>query len=823
MNKWCLLACFLGLVSKNYAQFSSTIQHLTASSSAKMHGISLHDLDADGDLDILATFTDGVVSFENDGAGNFSPEKTWFEFDLPTPNNPLPARFADLDGDGLPDLAANKSWRKNLGSGQFAAPVQVFESLLAALCDVDADGLLDAVSYKNDKLFWQRNMGGGTFSFSISIGSAGLFPNWQFWAVADLDADGFSDLILSRDNRFYWYKNKQNATFQGIQLDATAPKQAIVADVDGDGRTDLLAGFGNQIRWMTFDSSGQWMLRQTIPVSTFQGGLAIDDSDGDGDQDLVVGDFNGGSGLLMRWFRMLPTGLFSTIPVGGVGGYPDGYNRNIVALGDLDGNDEIDLVAGSNIKENSMWLTLDDSLAGSFGPKRTVGSPMSNIYQILPEDLDLDGDQDLIAGNFLLEKTGIGQFATRRRLNLPDVKVQFADLDGDTLPDAIYPFGNSVAWQRNLGHFNFDTRNKLDDLIFLNKDVGIADLDNDGDLDLFAANGTEAPVATATARWYENDGIGNFTAHVLATDIQYCTDVYSLDWNDDGRLDLFLILGAPDEDLWFENLGGGNFSAAKVVWPSGAAEPGSGLGGSLNQKMLVDLDGDGRLDLVCSTRDYGIVSVYWYQNLSSGVFSDRKTLHSVSQNASAGGLRFTVFDADDDGKLDIAVAVDYHRRIDFLKNLGGGNFAAAQVMVDDDGFSGFNAVTHYDVDDDGRLDLVFGNADASNGGKNALSWLGGTKPSGTVDFIDHIGFQVLPNPLPEGAPLQIRLENDFFGTVKFEILSLDGRVLHTFLEEKTDQQMHVGRILNPSDVVGSAFFIRVSDGKTARTQLVFRH
>jgi len=53
-------------------------------------------------------------------------------------------------------------------------------------------------------------------------------------------------------------------------------------------------------------------------------------------------------------------------------------------------------------------------------------------------------------------------------------------------------------------------------------------------------------------------------------------------------------------------------------------------------------------------------------------------------------------------------------------------------------------------------------------------------------------------------------------------LGLDGRVLETFFEEKTTRQLNVGRVLNPSDVAGGAFFVRVSDGKTARTRLIFK-
>jgi len=91
------------------------------------------------------------------------------------------------------------------------------------------------------------------------------------------------------------------------------------------------------------------------------------------------------------------------------------------------------------------------------------------------------------------------------------------------------------------------------------------------------------------------------------------------------------------------------------------------------------------------------------------------------------------------------------------------------------------------------------------------------------DVFEKLSFQVFPNPISDNQPLQISLENDFFGTVKFEILSLDGRVLETFFEEKTARQLNVGRVLNPSDVGGgAAFFVRVSDGKTSATRLIFK-
>lgn len=89
-----------------------------------------------------------------------------------------------------------------------------------------------------------------------------------------------------------------------------------------------------------------------------------------------------------------------------------------------------------------------------------------------------------------------------------------------------------------------------------------------------------------------------------------------------------------------------------------------------------------------------------------------------------------------------------------------------------------------------------------------------------AEVFDNPVFRVFPNPLPEGEVLQILLENDFSGAVKFEILSLDGRVLHTFFEEKTG--LNVGRVLNPSNVGGSAFYVRISDGEKSAARLVLR-
>ena len=87
------------------------------------------------------------------------------------------------------------------------------------------------------------------------------------------------------------------------------------------------------------------------------------------------------------------------------------------------------------------------------------------------------------------------------------------------------------------------------------------------------------------------------------------------------------------------------------------------------------------------------------------------------------------------------------------------------------------------------------------------------------EIFEYSAFRVSPNPIAAGQPIQILLKNNFFGTVKIEILSLDGRVLQTFFKEKTAGNLV--EILYLDDDCGS-FFLRVSDGKTSATRLVLK-
>lgn len=79
------------------------------------------------------------------------------------------------------------------------------------------------------------------------------------------------------------------------------------------------------------------------------------------------------------------------------------------------------------------------------------------------------------------------------------------------------------------------------------------------------------------------------------------------------------------------------------------------------------------------------------------------------------------------------------------------------------------------------------------------------------------GFEIFPNPISDGQPLQILLENDFLGKVKIEIFTPDGRIFSFFEKEKTARRQ-VFEIENLPK--RTSFFVRISDEKSTATRLV---
>ncbi len=232
------------------------------------------DLDADGDLDLLlsnkieadAFDTAAIYHFENQG-GERDPEFVLKgRLDITGRFHYAPA-IADLDADGDMDMLAG-TWNKGIAyfrnDGSPASPAFTLvqdgyvkltrgSNSTPALVDIDADGDMDLfVGESSGDLNFYRNVGDATepaFELvsdkfeGIDVGRRST-PTF-----ADLDMDGDMDLIVGREGRsallFRNIGTAQLPLFEDAgSLDFPLPIYAVpkFADIDGDGDFDLFSG-----------------------------------------------------------------------------------------------------------------------------------------------------------------------------------------------------------------------------------------------------------------------------------------------------------------------------------------------------------------------------------------------------------------------------------------------------------------------------------------------------------------------------------------------------------------------------------------------------
>lgn len=693
--------CCLFFSTKTAAQFDQTAQiiedDLGSTPYAKLLEIGIHDLDGDGFRDVVLTHKNHIVWHRSDGLENYYNDSVLLLVDLPERTGFFEARFADLDADGLKDLAADRFWRKNLGGGSFAPQTAVFDNPLAELADLDGDQLPDALTCSDAQIFWQKNLGNGSFAPAQILWMA---ANPLVFTATDLNGDGATDILARADGGGFWLKNLGNATFQAIQLFPETPAQLLAQDFNSDGQTDLFTAHADgQINWHTLDGNEQLNLVQQVSTKYQGGELALGDLTQDGQADLMVGHVNSNG----AFFSFLEnTGTFSNSEqVPSPGFFPD---YGLVKIADLnhDGRNDI-LVTNLSIAAPA-WLE-QAAAPGIFTKPAEIFYGFTVPTSIESLDVESDGDNDILVNNaWLIENLGGGKYAEKRRFKGLGGKGFRADLDGDGLKDLALPVGDGIGWRKNLGNNTLGTPQMiLGALVLQCREVAGGDFDGDGDIDLFAANGSATIYQNALFFWFENDGNGNFTPHLLEMGVQQCSGVFALDLDQDLRLDLVLTFFNANSTVWYRNLGGGQFGPSQYVFPSGTPEP-------LNvvQRIIYDLDLDGLPDLVFAQRALtGIPKVFWYKNLGNGTFSDQKIIWTVTW-AGYMDCFITIYDANSDGLPDVVVSHWIFNELHFVRATAPGVFAPHTVIHNEIGSGDYHMVAHHDYDGDGKPDLLFG-------------------------------------------------------------------------------------------------------------------
>ena len=439
-------------------------------------GVTAGDIDGDGRVDLyFCSLRDGNRLYRNLGNGRFLDVTVPTGTLLPGPSS-TGAAFADTDGDGDLDLLVNTIGAgtqlfKNDGSGRFSPStdsglVHRFGATSMALADIDRDGDLDlyAANYRTNTI---RSSG---FSVLNLNGRRMVRPEdrdrLEYLPDGRVLEHGEPDLLYLNDGqgRFApvpWtlghFLDDEGKPLARPPFDWSL--SAAFRDLNGDGWPDLYVcgDFHSPDRLWLNDTTGRfraapsWVLRNT---PTFSMAVDFADVDRNGHDDFIVADM-----LDPRHeFRIVQSTGAMSIP----GDFELRHNR-------------------PQLTRNTLQLNRGDGTfaeAAYFAGLEATGWTWNVVFL----DVDLDGYEDLLA-------------ATGHPFDTQDQDAQESiDAAGPYRPDQIpgkllrYPplLSRMLAF-RNRGNRRFDeatTHWGWGSELGVWQGLCLADLDNDGDLDV---------------------------------------------------------------------------------------------------------------------------------------------------------------------------------------------------------------------------------------------------------------------------------------------------------------------------------------------------
>jgi len=398
--------------------------------------------------------------------------------------------------------------------------------------------------------------------------------------VVDWDGDGDLDIVVgNQDGHLYLFHQTThgelveltgaNDPFSGIDVGQFVTPS--VVDWDGDGDLDIVVGnFDGGLKFLQQTVEGQVVERTGVenPFSALDALMfatpSVVDWDGDGDLDLVLGNVDGHLHFYLQTTQGHQLGVeragdenpFSAMGLGTLA---------VPSVGDWDGDGDLDIVVSDNkglhvFQQNAPSQLVE--LTGAENPFR--GQTYSYHQSTCVIDWDGDGHLDIVVGNFdgslqLFQQTSEGQI-----VELIGAKNPFS---------AIYV----GSWAS----------------------PSVGDWDGDGDLDLVVGD------ITGRLHYFQQTAQGQLVNLTTKEDPFSGIDVGSYaapsvgDWDGDGDLDL--VVGDHSGGLrFFEQT-----SQGQLVELSGLENPFEGieLGSQSSTPSMVDWDGDGQLDFVVGDAD----------------------------------------------------------------------------------------------------------------------------------------------------------------------------------------------------------------------------
>jgi uncharacterized protein (TIGR03437 family) len=468
-------------------------------------GIAVADFNADGKADIAFSGEGKLIVMAGNGDGTFARSGV---YSSASPPGSITA--ADFSGDGKPDLVVfgeefdqKPTLFINDGTGKFQAGVAVNVNgggggLTNAAGDLNGDGRADLALVRGTT----QQERGVTILFSTGVGGFGepvqiplnAYNYPRTLRIADVNGDGKPDLIAfeADSNRVSILLSNGAGAFSvraSYGLGAF-PVAGVVGDFDRDGKVDIAAANSDlTLSVLTGLGDGQFLAPRALDqADRLIRATALADVNGDGRLDAVSALGNQG-GVLVAYGD--GAGGFGASKI-----YPTGRDNSDLAIADFnkDGRPDIVVVGGALQSAGSVSLLLGTA-TGDFAPGPRDLNAGLTPSTVIAADLNRDGNQDLVVGNF----------------GSNNVSISLGDGRGDFAAAVNIPVGRSPSG------------------------IAAGDFDNDGRLDLAVANYGEA-----TLTILKGDGAGGFNSSSVAVTATPLL-LAAADFNGDGKLDLAVI------------------------------------------------------------------------------------------------------------------------------------------------------------------------------------------------------------------------------------------------------------------------------------------
>ncbi len=560
------------LLGKGDGTFQAAVTYAVGASPS---ALAIGDFDGDGHADLLVanTGSNTLAVLTNKGDGTFQSAKFYA-----VTASPLAIAVADFNGDGKLDIASgNADGTVNILLGDGTGRLNIAATMTAAtrvsalvVGDFNADGKSDlAVAdpvASTVSIFLGR--GDGTFQSSSTV-PVGNEP--VFLALEDVNADGVPDLLaVNRSgNTVSVMLGAGNGSFQpsADYVVGNSPVAVAIADFNGDGHLDFATANSadGTVTVPLGNGDGTFQAAQDYRTHLERKSVTVGDLNGDGHPDVVVASLCGNDP------KCAGNGTASVFLSNGKGAltpasvYTLGKGPISIALADVNGDKKLDLIAVN--RDDGTVMVLLGNGDGTFQEGVTYPAGVSPI-SVSVGDFNKDGKPDLAIAA-LCGSAGCHQQGS--------VNILLGNGDGSFKSGASYDVGFSPA------------------------SVAVGDVDGDGKLDLVVANscGKSAACSNGTASVLLGDGKGNFT---LKTEVDLGKQVSSValaDLNQDGKLDLIAANSADNQVGVLLGNGDGTFSSqvpyAVGVGPSGV--------------VVADFDGDGLPDVAVANLKNSTVSL----------------------------------------------------------------------------------------------------------------------------------------------------------------------------------------------------------------------